>query len=172
MLSAAIYRPPHMNPQEGAAAVESRGPSVWADYWLRSWSFAKPTERHVIPNGQPPSNKPGKTAATTFTVIRQMGASAHSCYHAVMQPELKRVGQSGQISVGREMAGKLLRLEQLEDGRLLLTPVVDVPESQLWTLSEPHKSRIERGLAWASKTPAKETDLTALVAKATRRKNR
>jgi chromosomal replication initiation ATPase DnaA len=89
-----------------------------------------------------------------------------------MHPEVKRVGQSGQISVGRELAGKLLRLEQLGDGRLLLTPVVDVPESQLWTLSEPHKSRIERGLAWATKTPAKETDVAVLVAKAKRRKNR
>jgi hypothetical protein len=29
-----------------------------------------------------------------------------------MQPELKRVGQSGQISIGRQLAGKLLRLEQ------------------------------------------------------------
>ena len=48
-----------------------------------------------------------------------------------MHPEIKRVGQSGQISIGRELAGKLLRLEQLEGGRLLLTPVVDVPESQL-----------------------------------------
>ncbi len=89
-----------------------------------------------------------------------------------MHPELKRVGQSGQISVGRELAGKLLRLEQLEGGQLLLTPVVDVPESQLWTLSEPHKSRIERGLAWAAKTPAKETDVPNLVAKAKRRKPR
>jgi hypothetical protein len=89
-----------------------------------------------------------------------------------MQPELKRVGQSGQISVGRALAGKLLRLEQLEGGQLLLTPVVDMPESQLWTLSEPHKSRIERALAWAAKTPAKETDLAKLVAKAKRRKNR
>jgi chromosomal replication initiation ATPase DnaA len=89
-----------------------------------------------------------------------------------MQPELKRVGQSGQISVGRELAGKLLRLEQLDDGRLLLTPVVDVPESQLWTLREPHKSRIERGLAWAAATPAKETAVAAVVSKAKRRKNR
>jgi len=89
-----------------------------------------------------------------------------------MHPELKRVGQSGQISVGRELAGKLLRLEQLEDGRLLLTPVVDVPENQLWTLREPHKSRIERGLAWAAATPAKETAVATLVAKAKRRKNR
>jgi chromosomal replication initiation ATPase DnaA len=89
-----------------------------------------------------------------------------------MHSEVKRVGQSGQISVGRELAGKLLRLEQLDGGRLLLTPVVDVPESQLWTLSEPHKSRIERGLAWAAKTPAKETNVGALVAKAKRRKGR
>ncbi|MBI2893987.1 MAG: hypothetical protein HYY06_10580 [Deltaproteobacteria bacterium] len=98
--------------------------------------------------------------------------TADSCHNAIMHPEIKRVGQSGQISIGRELAGKLLRLEQLEDGRLLLTPVVDVPESQLWTLREPHKSRIERGLAWAAATPAKETDVTAVVAKAKRRKNR
>lgn len=95
---------------------------------------------------------------------------AESCYHAIMQPELKRVGQSGQISVGRELAGKLLRLEHMGDGRLLLTPVVDVPESQLWTLSEPHKSRIERGLAWAARTPARDTEVASLVAKAKRRK--
>lgn len=89
-----------------------------------------------------------------------------------MQPAIKRVGQSGQVSIGRELAGKLLRLEQLEDGRLLLTPIVDVPESQLWTLREPHKSRIERGLAWASATPARETDIADIVARAKRRKNR
>lgn len=89
-----------------------------------------------------------------------------------MHPEIKRVGQSGQISIGRELAGKLLRLELLEDGRLLLTPVADVPESQLWTLREPDKSRIERGLAWAAATPAKETDVTAVVAKAKRRRHR
>jgi hypothetical protein len=89
-----------------------------------------------------------------------------------MQPEIKRVGQSGQISIGRELAGKLLRVEHLEDGRMLLTPVVDVPESQIWTLREPEKSRIERGLAWAAKTPPRETDLTAVVAKAKRRKSR
>lgn len=89
-----------------------------------------------------------------------------------MHPEIKRVGQSGQISIGRELAGKLLRLEHLEDGRLILTPVVDVPESQLWTLREPDKARIERGLAWAAATPAKESDLGAVVAKVKRRKNR
>ena len=88
-----------------------------------------------------------------------------------MRPAIKRVGQSGQISIGRELAGKLLRVEQLEGGRLLLTPVVDVPESQIWTVREPHKSRIERGLAWVAANSAKETDVAALVDTAKRRKN-
>jgi hypothetical protein len=89
-----------------------------------------------------------------------------------MHPEIKRVGQSGQISIGRGLAGKLLRLEQIEDGRILLTPVVDVPEHQLWTLRDPDKSRIERGLAWAAENPVEETDLTKLVTKAKERKKR
>lgn len=89
-----------------------------------------------------------------------------------MRPAIERVGQSGQISLGRELAGKLLRVERLEGGRWLLTPVVDIPESQVWTLSEPDKSRIERGLAWAAENPAEETDLSSLVAKAKRRGKR
>lgn len=83
-----------------------------------------------------------------------------------MQTEIKRVGQSGQITIGRKLAGKLLRVEELEDGRYMLTPVIDVPESQLWTLQEPHKSRIERGLAWAASTPAKASDLDKVIAQA------
>ena len=77
--------------------------------------------------------------------------------------ELKVVGKSGQISLGKSYAGKVLRLERREDGTLTLTAVAIVPESQLWTLEEPHRSRIERGLAWAAQTPARETDVEELA---------
>ena len=82
------------------------------------------------------------------------------------QPDLKRVGQSGQLTLGKQYAGKLLRIEKLSDGRFVLTPVVDIPESQLWALQEPHKSRIEQGLAWAAANEPSETDLEALLEKA------
>src|ERR1700733_6900524 len=77
--------------------------------------------------------------------------------------EIKVVGKSGQISLGKSYAGKTLRLERRQDGTVVLTAVAMVPESQLWTLQEPHRSRIERGLAWATGTPAAETDLDDLV---------
>jgi hypothetical protein len=84
--------------------------------------------------------------------------------------EIKVVGKSGQISLGKRFAGKTLRLVQRADGVMTLTAVAMVPESQLWTLEQPHRGQIERGLEWASATPAQETDLDGLVRRASRRK--
>jgi hypothetical protein len=77
--------------------------------------------------------------------------------------EIKVVGRSGQISLGKRFAGKTLRLERREDGTVVLTPVAMVPESQLWTLTEPDRARIQRGLSWAAETEAGETDLAGLA---------
>jgi hypothetical protein len=86
--------------------------------------------------------------------------------------EIKVVGESGQISLGKRYAGKMLRLERFEDGRMVLTSVRMVPESQLWTLEEPHRSRIQRGLAWAAETLPQETDVDALLRRRAKRARR
>jgi hypothetical protein len=83
--------------------------------------------------------------------------------------EVKTVGRSGQISLGKRYAGKTLRLERFKDGRIVLTAVAMVPESQLWTLAEPDRSRIERGLDWAAKTSPAETDIDALLKRQARK---
>ncbi len=77
--------------------------------------------------------------------------------------EIKVIGKSGQISLGKSYAGKTLRVERHEDGSIVLTAVAMVPESQLWTVDEPDRSRIARGLAWAAKTRPSETDVDALL---------
>ena len=92
--------------------------------------------------------------------------------NAADQVEIKVVGKSGQISLGKSYAGKTLRLERRGDGTMLLTAVAVVPESQLWTIEEPHRSQIARGLTWAAGTPAKETDLDMLAKRAGRRRGR
>jgi hypothetical protein len=92
--------------------------------------------------------------------------------NAADQVEIKVVGKSGQISLGKRYAGKTLRLERRGDGTMLLTAVAVVPESQLWTLEEPHRSQIARGLTWAAGTPARETDLDMLTKRAGRRRGR
>jgi hypothetical protein len=77
--------------------------------------------------------------------------------------EIKIVGKSGQISLGKRYAGKMLRLERRQDGTVLLTAVAMVPETQLWTIEEPHRSRIERGITWAAANSPQETDVDELL---------
>ena len=77
--------------------------------------------------------------------------------------EIKVVGKSGQISLGKGYAGKTLRVERHDDGSIVLTAVAMVPETQLWTVDEPHLSRIARGLSWAAENKARETEIDSLV---------
>jgi putative transposon-encoded protein len=84
----------------------------------------------------------------------------------VERGEIKRVGKSGQISLGKRYAGKTFSVRHRSDGSLLLTAVAMVPESLLWTLQEPHRSAILKGMTWASSAPPAETDLDALMAEA------
>src|SRR5207247_40854 len=86
--------------------------------------------------------------------------------------EIKVVGKSGQISLGKRYAGKTLQLQYLEDGSLLIRTVAMVPESQLWTLEDPHRSRIARGLAWAAQTEPRESDPNALLKQKGKRRSR
>jgi hypothetical protein len=82
---------------------------------------------------------------------------------ATLTGEIKVVGKSGQISLGKRYAGKTLELQRLDDGTLLLRAVAMVPESQLWTLQDPDRSRIARGLAWAAETTPRESDPRSLL---------
>ena len=86
--------------------------------------------------------------------------------------QIKVVGKSGQISLGKRYAGKTPRLERRRDGSVVLTAVAVVPESQSWTLEEPHRSQIARGLTWAARTSATETNLDKLARRAGRRRGR
>jgi len=91
---------------------------------------------------------------------------------ATLTAEIKVVGKSGQISLGKRYAGKMLELQHLDDGTLLLRAVAMVPESQLWTLQEPDRSRIARGLAWAGKTAPRESDPKRLLGQEAKRRSR
>ena len=66
---------------------------------------------------------------------------------ATSTSEIKVVGKSGQISLGKRYAGKTLELQRLDDGSLLLRAVAMVPESS--------RSPIDRGSRGGSPGPRK-----------------
>jgi hypothetical protein len=77
--------------------------------------------------------------------------------------EVKKVGSSGQIMLGKHLAGKFLRIEEKPDGTMVLTPLIDVLESQLWVFEEPNKSKILAAVVWAQEYPAQVTDVDQLL---------
>jgi hypothetical protein len=74
--------------------------------------------------------------------------------------EIKTISSSGQISLGKAFAGKVVKLEHLEDGRWMVTPVQIIPEHLMWAYTPEVTARLEKHLA--KNQAATESDLDAL----------
>ncbi len=79
--------------------------------------------------------------------------------------ELKVVGKSGQISVGKSMAGMGFIMEALPGGDILLKHAVVVPTNERWLHEPEMKEKLARADAWMRSNPPQETDLEELEAK-------
>lgn len=79
-----------------------------------------------------------------------------------METHVKTIGSSGQISLGKEYAGRPVLVEELEEGVWLIKTARIIPDSEMWMHEEPARSRVEKAIKWAGKHKAKETDIEAL----------
>ena len=78
---------------------------------------------------------------------------------------IKTIGRSGQISLGKEHAGKMVQVEELEEGVWMIKAGEFIPDNERW-LHEPEvKARLDRAIAWAESTEPSETDLDELEAR-------
>jgi hypothetical protein len=82
-----------------------------------------------------------------------------------MEP-IKIVGKSGQISLGKSLAGKAFVLEALESGDILLRHSVVVPASEEWLHSPTMKRRLSKADRWMEKNPALESNVSAVLKRA------
>jgi hypothetical protein len=83
-----------------------------------------------------------------------------------VESDIKRVGKSGQISIGKQYAGQYFREQREENGAIILVPVVVVARSH-WSVRD--QTKIRTALAWAAANPAKETGFEVLAMKAKKR---
>ena len=80
-------------------------------------------------------------------------------------PALKTIGASGQISLGKEYAGRHVLVEQIEPGVWIIKIGEFIPENERWL----HRPNIEKDLneaiAWAEKNPPKPSNVDDLERK-------
>lgn len=75
---------------------------------------------------------------------------------------IKTIGKSGQISFGKEHAGRTVQVEEVEKGYWTVKVGEFIPDHERW-LHEPEvKARLDRAIAWAESTEPSETDLDEL----------
>lgn len=80
---------------------------------------------------------------------------------------IKTVGKSGQISLGKALAGQEFIVEELPGGDIMLKRAVVVPINERWLHEPEMKAKLARAEAWVRQTPPQETDLDALEAQLT-----
>jgi hypothetical protein len=80
---------------------------------------------------------------------------------------IKTVGKSGQISVGKALAGLEFLMEELPSGDIMLKRAVVVPMNERWLHEPAMKEKLARADEWMRQNPPLETNLDALESKLT-----
>jgi len=78
---------------------------------------------------------------------------------------IKTVGKSGQISVGKALAGMGFIMEELPGGDIILKRAVVVPMNERWLYEPAMKERLAQADDWMRQNPPRETDLDELETK-------
>jgi hypothetical protein len=76
---------------------------------------------------------------------------------------VKVVGSNGQISLGKEFAGRQVLVQEREPGVWLVRTALVVPENELWLHQPGAREDLRRALDWAQRNPPKESDPDAVL---------
>jgi hypothetical protein len=94
-----------------------------------------------------------------------------SCgWKAQMAIDVKTIGSSGQISLGKEYAGRTVAVEEIEQGVWLIKSARVIPENELWLHTPSASRKISRATEWAEQNPPKESNLDTIERKLRRRR--
>jgi len=94
----------------------------------------------------------------------------HGGFFMAHAAKLKVIGTNGQISLGKEHAGRQVTVEEVGEEKWLITGVAVIPKSELWLHEPKTAAALTRSIRRAETTPTQETDLDALEHDLTSRK--
>ncbi len=87
-----------------------------------------------------------------------------------MPLEIKTIGASGQISLGKQYAGRVVTVERIAEGVWTIKAAQVIPDDELWLHAPEARANLERALHWSESNPRSETDLKALTQRVNRKR--
>ncbi|MDO8768321.1 MAG: hypothetical protein Q7K57_06425 [Burkholderiaceae bacterium] len=76
---------------------------------------------------------------------------------------VKVIGANGQISLGKEFAGRQVLVEEREPGVWFVRTAIVIPENEHWLHEPQAAAELQTALAWAAKIKPQESDVDALL---------
>lgn len=73
-----------------------------------------------------------------------------------MSQQVRVIGANGQISLGKEFAGKMVLIDQVDSGTWVIKSGEFVPDSEKWVHQASHQAKLDRALEWADKNKPKD----------------
>lgn len=78
-------------------------------------------------------------------------------------PTVKVIGANGQISLGKQFAGRQVLVEEQEAGVWLIRTATVIPDNERW-LHEPQAAAdLSRAMEWSVQHPATDADTDAIL---------
>ncbi|OGB32714.1 MAG: hypothetical protein A3F78_07885 [Burkholderiales bacterium RIFCSPLOWO2_12_FULL_61_40] len=81
-------------------------------------------------------------------------------------PTVKVVGANGQISLGKQFAGRQVLVEEQEAGVWLIRTATVIPDNERWLHEAQAASDLARALEWSKQHPASDVHTDTLLAAA------
>ncbi|NQW44040.1 MAG: hypothetical protein HQ462_01390 [Deltaproteobacteria bacterium] len=72
------------------------------------------------------------------------------------------VPSNGQISIGKQWAGREVMVEVADENRIVITSGTFIPADQATFYTKDSKAQLDQFNRWSEKTPAKKSDLSQL----------
>jgi hypothetical protein len=78
---------------------------------------------------------------------------------------VKVIGSNGQISLGKQFAGRQVLVEEYEPGVWLIRTATVVPDNERWLQQPEAADDLEKALAWAEANAPADSDVDQLAAR-------
>jgi len=84
---------------------------------------------------------------------------------AANQTSVKVIGANGQISLGKQFAGRQVLVEEQEPGVWLVRTAIVIPDNERWLQQPQATADLQSALAWAQANSPVDTNADALLEK-------
>lgn len=81
------------------------------------------------------------------------------------QPSVKVIGANGQISLGKQFAGRQVLVEEQEPGVWLVRTATVIPDNERWLHLPQAASDLKNALDWAQANPPGDSNVDTILEK-------